>query len=120
MDRCVTQDQRLEVGFLDLRDSPEIVPTVQKLGEEDAEREVYRLLATTLMAQGLRRGKGLQKQMARYLGESETAVSKKAKGYLTDLAKRILLRLSPPRRRPTPVSAASSTEPLILFVPSQS
>ena len=47
--------------------------------ETEAEREVMQFLVKTFRRQGLRRGTGLQKRMATFLGMSEGALSKKLK-----------------------------------------
>ncbi|MFH1921470.1 MAG: sigma 54-interacting transcriptional regulator, partial [Planctomycetota bacterium] len=85
MDQCTGSGRRLTPDLLTLAKAPQIVQQVIKMNKEDAEREVYRSLATMLMNQGLRRGMGLQKRMVDFLCGSPATVSRKAKKYLTDL-----------------------------------
>jgi DNA-binding NtrC family response regulator len=67
---------KLTLDHLEIAD-PAVIEAVHRLDDAAAEREVYVFLIKTFENQGLRKGKGLLKRLAQFLGITEPTISKR-------------------------------------------
>lgn len=75
--QATAQKSSSELGLEDLKlNDMSVIEEIRQIPEEQVMGEVLQFLVQTLAAQGLQKGKGLQKRLAQLLQRSEGAVSK--------------------------------------------